>query len=189
MKNKKINIIILIILLIVIIVILLIIKSLIEKKEEIELNEIEQNTHISSYYTNEDEKTNSISIVTDRNDFFTVTFCVNNYLNYLSQGNAEILYNLLDNTYKSSNNITEQNILDKLEGINTYREFSPIKIYYYNDSSSKMISYYVIGTIKNISLDSETEENTYYIIINMDKENGTYSVIPDKNMFPEEIKN
>lgn len=183
-KKMKYLIIILIILIIIISICLI---FLLQNKDSTENKNIIGNedyvSNISDKETGIDEE--EIKILKDRNEFFTAASCVDTYLGYLSKSDSEILYELIDKSYIKEKNITKDNILTQLENVREYNQFYPKIIYCKTNQETLITSYYIIGQIEKVSLDENEPREEYYITINMDKNNGTFSVIPGKEMFQE----
>lgn len=57
---------------------------------------------------------NKINIVKSSSKFYTVSGCVNRYLNYLYSEDVDNLMLLIDKSYKNKNNINSKNFLIKL---------------------------------------------------------------------------
>ena len=73
--------------------------------------------------------TTTISVVTDRNRFYTVASCVNKFLTYLTSKDTDSLYLLLDENYKTENKITKDNIYNYIGTYNNELIFNPKKIF------------------------------------------------------------
>lgn len=164
-----------ILLIIVMIVQIIIVMHLINNKKEIkeELILIEQEKE-----QNKEETANSIEKVRERNKFYTVSACVDKYLSYLYEKDTEVLYNYLDIEYIEKNEITKNNILQKLDQIDTYKTFTA-KEMYKQEITDKITKYYAYGVIKEEVPNGEPEEEDFYITIKIDSENETFSVLPN----------
>lgn len=71
-----------------------------------------------------------MSLVHNRSDFYTVSSCVNIYLNYLVSQNEDIILNILDEGFKAENGINESNVLNKVDNFKIPQVFTPQKMYY-----------------------------------------------------------
>lgn len=131
----------------------------------------------------EDIDTTTISVVTDRNRFYTVTSCVNKFLTYLTSKNTDSLYLLLDENYKNEKQITKDNIYNFIGTYNNELIFSPKKIFEQR-LSRNVYKYYIKGYISADVMDSVGAKQDYYIIVIQDQENLTFSIMPyDGEMF------
>jgi len=124
------------------------------------------------------EVENPIEKVRERNSFYTVTACVDKYLSYLYDEDTEVLYNYLDAEYIKQNNITKNNILEKIGSIDTYKIFIG-KEMYEQKITENVRKYYAYGVIKEDVADGEGLEEEFYITIKIDSKNETFSVLPN----------
>lgn len=111
--------------------------------------------------------------------FFTVENCVNKYIGLIAAQDEEALYNVIDDTYKKENDITIYNVLD----VNVYLngQYSFVSGVMLEDKNEKN-KYYVRGHLVQESFaediyDDSIMELEYGIIVKLDIENNTYSVI------------
>ncbi len=187
MKEKKKIITMLVILIVIFIILLLsyLLKS--NKKQEQQKILLEESTHISSYYSN-NENTEGITAVKDRNDFFTVQSCINQYIVYLAQKDVDSLYNLLDKTYIQEFDITKENVLDYVESLSGEISFRAKKMYF-EQINENVYRYYVKGEIIENDIDSMTSKGEFNITVNMDINNMLFSIIPygHGGIFNEEV--
>lgn len=140
---------------------------------------------ISHFNTNEGK----LKIVDDYTIFFTVDDCVNNFLNYVTEGERDILLNLLNTKYKKENNISENNILEKIDNLNILNNNVTFRAkMMYEKRNNKYIEYYVYGKIYKDDMDEIKYLSDYYIIININTKEKTFSVTPyDGKVFKEGI--
>ncbi len=120
-------------------------------------------------------------LVTNASRFYTVSSCINKYLLYLSDEDETSLLAVLDASYISKNNITEENVLEKIGKLapGDY-SFSARKMHQ-EQVSETITKYYVFGNIvKNEALEINTmeEKQSAYYIIKLDASNLTFSVTP-----------
>ena len=128
--------------------------------------------------TTQEPQIMEVTRVKNRNDFFTVTNCVDRYITYLSRKDVEILYNYLDEQYRKSNGITKQNILAHVQTLDDFYKFKAREMYILKDSN-EIEQYFVYGTL-TLEFDEDDEKETkFYISIKLDKTNNTFSVIPN----------
>ena len=167
MKKLKNFIVILIIILILIIGIIGLLGYKTRNKEGNEIN----NTQI--------EETSKIMRVDNASMFFTVESCVNKYLTYLSNQDADIIFNLLDESYKAELNISKENVLQHVEELNGIYTFSAKDMYY--EKIGDIQKYYVTGEIAAdglIEVVSDISNIKFNITVILDMSNNTFTVIP-----------
>lgn len=70
------------------------------------------------------------------------------------------------------------NILSNIETFNDYYKFKA-KEMYETQLSDTISQYFVYGTITLETSEEEGEEKDFYISVKLDKENGTFSIIPN----------
>lgn len=120
-----------------------------------------------------------VSRVTNRNDFFTVANCVDRYTTYLTTKEPDILYDYLDKSYRKANDITKSNVLTKIETLDDYYKFKA-KEMYVAKLSDTVEQYFVYGILTLEATEDIGGEIEFYISIKLDKENNTFSVIPNQ---------
>lgn len=158
-----------------------------ESNNEETENEVESNSEDIS----EEGNDSSLKIVDDRDTFYTVADCVENYLNYCVDKDANIIYNLLDEEYKEKFDINEENVLSKVETYDTYKVFRPKKIYQM-EQDEKVTRYFVYGTMRDetnardISI-TERQETDIYMSVRLNYRNSTYSIMLDGYMYSQDI--
>lgn len=133
--------------------------------------------------------------INDINMYAIIEDIVNTYIDYNSNGENEKLINLIDDKYIKNNNITIDNIIDKIKEI----KGSPLvlinNITQQNISNNKTIYYISYDLVKDKSLEENeglryesfynkneettTEENCN-ITINVDAEQQVFSVVPER---------
>mgnify|MGYP004615331709 CR=1 FL=1 len=120
----------------------------------------------------------------DRGMFFTISNCVEEYLQYLnpnyefskyadqSNSKKESIYSLLSENYIESNNITKDNVLEYVTTFKDEPVFLPSKVnVLYSDNKSPV--YVIEGMIA-----SNGTVEKYYFIINLCVKNSTFSIEP-----------
>ena len=116
-----------------------------------------------------------MEIVTDYNTFFSVSNCVNDYINYLTKEDSEAIYNLLSSDYVG----TEDTGITSTYPENSSAVIDSIKEIKLN---SRQIIYYVTGKIIQNNFDETSViDNDFSIIVLIDYNNITYSIIPVDN--------
>ena len=99
---------------IIILIALVVLTSYYLHEEKIGDNKILNEGNSTETPVNE-EITHTIERVTNRDMFYTVSSCVEKYLDLITVKDSEKIYNLLANEYKSQFNITQENIWDYIE--------------------------------------------------------------------------
>lgn len=79
---------------------------------------------------------------------------------------------------EKSNILIGNNILDKIETFDDYYKFKA-KEMYVTQLSDTISQYFVYGTLTLETSEDEGEEKDFYISVKLDKENGTFSIIPN----------
>ena len=114
--------------------------------------------------------------VSNASMFYTVEGCVNTYINALYNKNYDDVITLLDDKYEKKNDITVNNVSDTLGKI-PYTTFSAKKIY--EEVENKNINrYYAYGKVMEDVMDGYSRGEDYYIIIEINKDDYTFSVTP-----------
>ena len=126
---------------------------------------------------NEVIDTETISIVTDHNRFYTVSSCVSKYINYLVDKDTDNLFILLSSDYIKKNNIISGNIYSYIGTIKGNRTFTPVKMYKQRLNSS-LTKYYVYGNLQKESINGISDREGYYLIVILDEKNMTFAIEP-----------
>lgn len=132
-----------------------------------------------------------IEPVSDNIKFFTIQKCIQSYLDRINiqsstyndgdemLDNASIsegIYNLLSEEYVKRNLITTENVLNKIEKVQTKLIFVPLKIKQLQLENTTKYSVY--GFCQK--LNNEYVKDLYFIV-NVDDENKTFSITPLQN--------
>ena len=179
MNIKYKNIIMAMLLVIIIIIIIILTIFLLNKKE---------NGRDKIVILNIDYSVSEIENVTDKIEYYTVRNCINNYFNILNSNNSiyyvgdeidedaqkEYIYNLLGIDYIKSNNITVNNVLNKVETTKEQKVFIPLQMKVLK--KEKVDKYIVYGVLQDVIELDDAEE--IYIIVNLDYNNKTFSIEP-----------
>ena len=168
MKNIKKLIIILAILIVIIIVALIII---LQNKDAIN-NAIEENNYILDEASKSNELEKNIVLETNDSTFFSVESNLKNYILYLKVKNSKALYELYSQEYINKNQITQENILNKVDKIETDSYEFKLKKLYLNESYMYTV-YYAEG----ILLQDGNETNKYFIVY-VDQETLSWALEP-----------
>lgn len=155
---------------------------------------------MSTYGKTEDNKV-------DKQAYFDVVTCVTQYLNainikndsyytYDEKGNyvlaideiriKENIYHLLSQNYITQNQVTVQNVYEKIKTLESQVLFVPIEIAMIQDLEVK--SFAISGLLESPQNYQVLDEKT--MIVNIDMKNNTYSIEPikDENVNLQEIK-
>lgn len=128
--------------------------------------------------------------VVDKDIFFSLNQCVNNFYNnrYLTDEDKktklEIIYETLDKDYIKNNGITMDNIEEKINTFKQKTNYMATEIY-----KAQKNDKYIVYIIKGITYDEKTEkyiEDATIYKIREDLTNSTYTIEPSKE---NEIKN
>jgi len=124
-----------------------------------------------------EEKVISTKYVTNPNIFYTVESCVNKYVGLVIAGEREAVFNVIDEGYKSENNITIYDVLNINYAIDGNYTFVAKKML---EDKNKNHVYYVKGyLIEDNSVDDLVGKRKDYGVIVMLHSNNTYSIIPN----------
>lgn len=146
------------VLLIIFIVCLFILILILTKQENEKVNNSIENKEI-------------YSLVIDYNDFYTIENCANKYFNYLSVNDIDNINKLLDEDYKSSNQIN-----------NIYLNKSiSIKI---NEMYNFENNYYLKGIIYEELKNGLNKLDENYLLIKLSHDSKLFTITPiDKNIY------
>lgn len=122
-----------------------------------------------------------VQYVTNPTMFFTVENCINKYISYVAEQNSEAVYSVIDEEYKKQNGITINNTLANSIQLssNNYSFVSQAML----EDKNVAYQYYVRGLlVEEIYGDEnfEGEKREYGLIVKLDVENNTYSIIPSE---------
>lgn len=119
-----------------------------------------------------------VYIVKSSSKFYTVSGCVNRYLNYLYNEDIDNLIILLDDSFIKDNNVSKKNLFDKISKLDGKYTFEARKMYE-QVLSKNVTKYYIKGYLVKEGINSNINDKIdYYLIIILDVNNSTYSVIP-----------
>ncbi len=170
----------------IILVIFILLGVLLTMREDSQTN-LENNNHLIENNTGESDIIgNKIERVTNRDMFFTVASCVENYLNMVTQKETDKLYNLLYDEYKQRFEVTQDNIYEHVGEHVEYQIFKVKEMYKLEKLSNN--KYFVYGTIRDDTEYSNNEETDYYVTVVMDTMNGTFSIMPNGFMFANDLE-
>lgn len=118
-----------------------------------------------------------IEILNNRNLFFTVSNCVNRYIENIVKKEDVSVYAMLDKDYINENRITAQNIWNYVDKFSTKQVFTARRIHLTELDNYHSI-FYVYGTVREDKEDQMTKESDFYITVKLDYENSIFSIIP-----------
>ena len=136
-----------------------------------------------------------IQAINDINMYAIIENILNTYINYNINGENEKIINILDSKYVKENNLTTDNVADKIKEIKGSPLFLINSINQQNISENKTIYYVSYDLVKDKSLEeidglryesfyNKNEETTIEencnININVDSEQQIFSIVPDK---------
>ncbi len=174
--NLKKGMLIILSIIIILIVILMVILTL-PKKEK--LQQSEQRQDGAENVIIEYEK---IAKVKDRNTFFTIASCIDQYLIKVLSKDTQSIYNLLSVEYITKNQITLDNVLSKVESYSKPQIFSGKAMYEVNNTD-RLSTYYVEGTIRDDVFGEQYSKGTpIKIAVQIDKVNKTYAILPNETV-------
>lgn len=128
---------------------------------------------------NKEKNSEQIKVVTDYNQFFSVSNIINDYLQYNENNDEEGIYYLLDKTFIEKEEITEENVLNKIEIYPKDTSMSIKKIEYVELNNNNI--YYVEGSLIKNNYDQEEEiKEKISIIVIVDYKNLSIAVYPLK---------
>lgn len=132
----------------------------------------------------------SLKLVDDKVKFYTVNNCIQQYLDYLNTNNSmyfdrdgesmysekekkEFAYNILSKEFVENNNITIENFSNYIEESESKLFFTPIEM---QVSVGSIIEKYAVYGIEQS--DDNKVVKKVYMIVNLDNNNGTFSIEP-----------
>lgn len=134
---------------------------------------------IYKFFIGNNDGDSSIKIVTSNSKFYTVSSCVDRYLDYLINEDSDNLLLLLDKSYKKNNNLNKDNLFSKIDKFDGLYSFEARKMYQeiINDDLTK---YYVFGYLIKEDIDYDINDigKPFYIIVYLNTSNMLYSIVP-----------
>lgn len=135
-----------------------------------------------------DFSTSTLETVTEKIDYYTVRNCINMYLNFLNTDSSiyyiggesnldiqkEYIYDILSIEYLEKNNISKENLLNKIDMINEEVIYVPLQMKVIRkENVNKFLTYGIIQTLSNYEFIKDV-----YFIVNLDYINKTFSIEP-----------
>ena len=123
----------------------------------------------------------TVSIVTDRNRFYTIDSVISKYIISLSFKNSSNVIKMLDNDYIELNNLTENNVLNILESIPENVNSSTREVYQVREYNN-IYKYYTKARLMVEDYYSSTFLKNTYFEITINENNLTFAVTPINEM-------
>lgn len=132
---------------------------------------------VTSYVVKEvkygDKKDKNYSIVKDYNRYYTVTGAINKYYSYLNTKSTDDLFLIINNTYLADNEITRENLLDKIKTYDTLVSYQG-SLMCKKQLHTGVVSYYVSGDV--VSSSKGTKIDKVFYDVTMDENNMTFDL-------------
>ncbi len=155
-------------------------------------NNISNNYLNNNNNNNDDDNSAEIYDLKDHSRFFTITNCLNKYYGYVFSKKYDTVYNLLSVDYIQKNEITSENIINKINFYNGFSSISSEKVYYQKLKEGFSI-YYVHSILSEDIMDADigdVKTVDVYNIVYLNEKNLTFSVEPFKGeIFTKGINN
>lgn len=157
------------------------------------------NNNDNNIYTNQGDKgqeidysTSNIKTVTEKIDYYTVSNIVNNYVKALNVNSSiyyienefdktiqqNYIFDVLSYKYIQDNNITKDNVLERISNLKIDLMYVPLNLKVLEkENVNKYLAYGILENMNNEYIDD------LYIIVNLDKNNRTYSIEPIKTKY------
>lgn len=125
---------------------------------------------------------------TDETLFFSIEEKANIYLDYVSNGDWDSVYSLLNDEYISENAITVDNITEKIENINLKNEYIVQYMYEQNETTTdeNKTKFHIYGKLWTNNYETVNE---LYLIVEVDWINEVFSIIPSEDITLNEFSN
>lgn len=158
-----------------------------------------QNNEVGDVGLVEDYENNQIEKVTNSINFYTVSNCINQYLDVLNKNNsiyygydennqytkiisdeeiANNIYSMLSKEYITKNNIVQSNVWTYVDQVTEKIIFLPIKMNVLERENVQIYSVYGI----EYTLDNKYIKDAYFIVT-LDRNNSTFSIEPLENVY------
>lgn len=119
--------------------------------------------------------------------FFTVLSCINDYMQFNTQKDSQNIYNLLSTEYINKNNITVNNVIQKIKTHDIGTTFMAKEIYEYNNNAN-ISTYFIYGKVIEDNFENENpKQEKSNIVVQLDKSNRTFDIILDESKDKSEI--
>ena len=120
----------------------------------------------------------SLDVVNEYNVFFSNVGYLNKYISSIAIKDNDVVYSLLDSKYIENNNITRDNILDKVDKFSILSSYEVESMYFIQIKRNFL--YYVNGKVYENTYDAEKKlvYDNYSMVISVDIDNLSYSLYP-----------
>lgn len=126
------------------------------------------------YYTVSNCVNQYLDLINSKNDNYYARDDNNQYVRVISEEKVrDMAYNILSKKYIESNNITKKNISDYIQRVDQKLLFTPLKMNVLENSPLEQ--YVVYGYLQTLTNQYVSD---FYIIVNLDVLNKTYSIQP-----------
>lgn len=170
MKKLKITIIVLLVILVLVLVCILMIKP-------------KETKFIPGESDTSQDFIKNMGLVNDYQTFFGIRKMLMSFIDKVASGDKEATYTLLDDDYIKENNITKENVFNKIAGLTKYNNVKMRQAY--GQENSENAEYYIKCVLEKNHIGEE-----HYFAIYTDVSNYAYSIeIIDKNIYEGKIKN
>lgn len=126
---------------------------------------------------NQPIKDSNIKAVTNYTKFYTVSNCVQEYLDNANNKNKEVIYNILNDDYINENGIDAKNVLNYTDKLTKSYNFTALKMNVLEGINTDVYSVY--GKI--LEEDETGIGEDIFFIVNICKKNMTFSITPLNN--------
>lgn len=177
---RKAIIMLLILMLLIITIIIIAISSINKNKEGSDYNDTEFEKDISH-----EEIKNTISEVTNRNEYYAVKNIIGKYAYAISDGGSQSLCYMLNKEYLDDNKIDEKNVYQVVERLknenlteyelNNFKLTINVEKMFYVQSNINIKSFFAYG---NFSNNVNSEKIDFKIIVQTDTKNNTFYIYP-----------
>ena len=166
-KVKKYMIIVLGILIILILILALTIKN--NNRKKILSNIFDDNSGPQDVLNTQIEKIKP-TMINSENTYFTVNKCVEDYLSMLEASQGDVLYEYLNEDYINKNNLSKNDIIEKLVKYNNYDGYVSEEAYELNGEVNSI--YFIKGKI---------DLKEVFFEVTIDYTNSTFDIMPVEN--------
>ena len=139
--------------------------------------------NINTKNDNNDNKleNNKIKLVDNYSRFFTVNSNINKFIIFLQSKDTNSLLEILDDDFKTENNINENNIYNYFPKLDQESYSFTARKMYFEELSNNYYKFYVKGELNQETIDESNFISNYYFIVKMDTEKRIFSISPINN--------
>lgn len=117
-------------------------------------------------------------IVDNSSTYYSIVNIIDNFIKKSNQENVNEIISLLDNKYKKENNILANNVFKYISDYSDGQYSFSGDIIYELKLKDDISQFYVKGSVEKQTMDSSSSK-VYYVVLNLDKTNSTFSIMPD----------